>query len=115
MKVWHLSVCFGLILISEMVLSSYISWEDLKVEGESLRPQSAAETKRVIVVDQTGKGDCLSVQAAVDLVPHHNPHRLKIYILPGLYRFISFFSTKTHVFNVGSFFFCVVGKAFLHL
>ncbi|KAG6387474.1 hypothetical protein SASPL_152664 [Salvia splendens] len=69
-----------------MVFSSYISWDDLKVEGENLQPQNAAEAKRVIVVDQTGKGDCLTVQAAVDMVPHHNPHRLKIYILPGLYR-----------------------------
>ncbi|XP_042041361.1 pectinesterase QRT1-like [Salvia splendens] len=69
-----------------MVFSSYISWDDLKVEGENLQPQNATDTKRVIVVDQTGKGDCLTVQAAVDLVPHHNPHRLKIYILPGLYR-----------------------------
>lgn len=73
---------------------SYISWEDLKVEGEKLHGQNAGKNG-VIVVDKNGKGDCLTVQAAVDMVPHHDEERLKIHILPGLYRF----SMPSHLFN----------------
>lgn len=62
---------------------SYVSWDDLEVG--SVRLHSRNES--VIVVDPDGKGDCLTVQAAVDLVPENNQRRVKIHILPGLYRF----------------------------
>lgn len=89
MKPSYLSVCFSLILLSEMGFAekrSYISWDDFKVQGQNLQGQNAGK-KGLIVVDKNGSGDCLTVQAAVDMVPHHNQERIKIYILPGLYRF----------------------------
>lgn len=87
----------------------YITWDDLKVDvhkpsssgAEYLNKQLSAASSRssnsssrnedviVIVVDPNGGGDCLSVQAAVDLVPHNNTRRVKILILPGIYRFSS--------------------------
>lgn len=74
---------------------NYITWDDMKVEEEELKRKISLDLRdyvvvddqsRVIVVDQNGKGDSLTVQGAVDMVPLNNSHRVKIYILPGIYR-----------------------------
>ncbi|XP_057440119.1 pectinesterase QRT1-like [Lotus japonicus] len=64
---------------------SYISWEDLKVDEQSLALKSNNDV-RVIMVDQHGRGHSKTVQGAVDMVPDHNTQRVKIYIFPGVYR-----------------------------
>lgn len=65
-----------------------ITWEDMKVDLKKQRQdlKDGYNTSRVIVVDQSGKGDSVTVQGAVDMVPMYNSDRLKIYILPGIYR-----------------------------
>lgn len=96
MNPMYLSVCFSLILLSETMglatkRTSYISWDDFSVE-EGLKLHAEGKKKSsVIVVDRNGKGDSLTVQGAVDMVPNHNNQRVKIHILPGLYRFSIFF------------------------
>lgn len=71
---------------------SYISWEDLMVDEQRLvlRKNNVYNHNeiRVIVVDQNGNGHSETVQGAVDLVPDWNKHRVKIYIFPGIYRFV---------------------------
>ena len=71
-----------------MVLHSkgYINWDDLSVDENKLSLKSINKFGRVIVVDQHGNGDSKTVQGAVDMVPHHNTLRVKIYIYPGTYR-----------------------------
>ncbi|ESQ42888.1 hypothetical protein EUTSA_v10013811mg [Eutrema salsugineum] len=87
-------------------LRNYISWEDLRVveDVETKRSSSikvnnnnwlisnananakATNASRVIVVDKKGRGDSVTVQGAVDMVPDSNSQRVKIFILPGIYR-----------------------------
>lgn len=76
---------------SSLSRKNYISWEDLKVdEQKDLRTDSGEEYNgvgRVIVVDKHGGGNSRTVQGAIDMVPEHNTQRVKIYILPGIYRY----------------------------
>ena len=73
----------------------YISWEDLEVDddqkirlGLAARNDLINGSSRLIVVDYSGKsGHSLTVQGAIDLVPEYNTQRVKIYILPGIYRY----------------------------
>ncbi|OIT08484.1 PREDICTED: pectinesterase QRT1 [Nicotiana attenuata] len=67
---------------------SYITWDDMKVDFSSLslKDERSSTSQRVIVVDQKGKGDSITVQGAVDKVPFHNSRRVIIYIHPGTYR-----------------------------
>lgn len=69
-------------------LVDFITWEDMKVDlkKQRLDLRDGYNTSRVIVVDQSGKGDSFTVQGAVDMVPMHNSERVKIYVLPGIYR-----------------------------
>lgn len=83
-------------------LGRYISWEDLSVvedvrrerslkhdngvSREYLAPSNTEYGSRVIVVEKNGRGDSVTVQGAVDMVPDSNSQRVKIYILPGIYR-----------------------------
>jgi pectinesterase len=68
---------------------NYISWEDLMVDEQRLIfKKNFNHNERVIVVDQNGYGHSKTVQGAVDLVPDWNQHRVKIYIFPGIYRFV---------------------------
>lgn len=74
---------------SEAYAKNYISWADLKVDEQKMGLNSRNEfvnRSRVIVVDKNGGGDSLTVQGAVDMVPEQNTERVKIYILPGIYR-----------------------------
>lgn len=68
---------------------NYITWDDMKVDehkaGLNIR-DTGDEQSQVIVVDRNGGGDSRTVQGAVDMVPEHNTQRVKINILPGLYR-----------------------------
>uniref|UniRef100_M4CFA9 Pectinesterase n=1 Tax=Brassica campestris TaxID=3711 RepID=M4CFA9_BRACM len=86
-------------------LKNYISWEDMRVVEEVGRERRSSSVKvkdnnmvnqesnmatvnasRVIVVDKRGRGDSVTVQGAVDMVPDSNSQRVKILILPGVYR-----------------------------
>jgi len=73
-------------------IRNYISWEDLIVNEQRFVVKKSNNVQnnevRVIVVDQNGKGDSKTVQGAVDLVPNGNKRRVKIYIFPGIYRFV---------------------------
>lgn len=74
---------------SDADASSYISWDDLKVDDQKIGLNSRDEQQNgtcFIVVDKNGGGDSTTVQGAVDMVPQHNTQRVKIYILPGIYR-----------------------------
>ncbi|KAL4569543.1 hypothetical protein LXL04_025183 [Taraxacum kok-saghyz] len=92
-----ISVAFLLLIYGDKQVKSslrnYITWDDIKIEEyketESFSSGDGnmnGNGSRVIVVDQNGKGHSLSVQAAVDMVPFNNSMRVKIYILPGIYR-----------------------------
>ncbi|KGN44235.2 pectinesterase QRT1 [Cucumis sativus] len=67
-----------------------ISWDDLRVDVWRRQRMSSSEGlgngTRIIVVDKNCSGDSTTVQGAVDMVPHNNKQRVKIYILPGIYR-----------------------------
>ncbi|KAG6793609.1 hypothetical protein POTOM_002824 [Populus tomentosa] len=65
-----------------------ISWDDMKMDKRGARVSSRYDFNgsRVIVVDKNGGADSLTVQGAIDLVPQYNTQRVKIYILPGIYR-----------------------------
>ncbi|KAG5550997.1 hypothetical protein RHGRI_009432 [Rhododendron griersonianum] len=56
------------------------------LENERLELREDGNRSRVIVVDLNGKGDSVTVQGAVDMVPLNNSQRVKIYISPGIYR-----------------------------
>lgn len=110
-----LLLCFGVMfglksscaLETGNELRNYISWEDLRVvedgrtEGSNSIKENnnwvttnanananvnATSVSRVIVVDKNGGGDSVTVQGAVDMVPDSNSQRVKIFILPGVYR-----------------------------
>ncbi|KAF6153741.1 hypothetical protein GIB67_000974 [Kingdonia uniflora] len=68
--------------------SRVITWEDMKV-GNSigrLKLSEKVNMSRVIVVAKDGTGDSVTVQGAVDLVPDYSSRRVKILILPGVYK-----------------------------
>ena len=69
----------GLSEIDEVYGKNFISWNDMKVDEHE---------SGVIVVDKNGGGDSVTVQGAIDMVPENNKQRVKIYILPGIYRFV---------------------------
>ncbi|XP_039137015.1 pectinesterase QRT1 isoform X1 [Dioscorea cayenensis subsp. rotundata] len=62
-----------------------ISWNDL-VLNDRVSSESESLRNRVISVSKDGNGDSVTVQGAVDLVPHGNNQRVKIFISPGVYR-----------------------------
>ncbi|XP_073311738.1 pectinesterase QRT1 [Primulina huaijiensis] len=64
----------------------YITWDDLIVDGYRLDFRDAGNQRKVLLVDKNGGGDSLTVQGAVDMVPENNAERVKIHILPGIYR-----------------------------
>ncbi|CAL5341615.1 unnamed protein product [Camellia sinensis] len=72
---------------SQAYTMNYITWEDMKVDLQKERLDLTEEQNRsrVIVVDQNGKGDSVTIQGAVDIVPLLNSQRVKIYIHPGIY------------------------------
>lgn len=81
-----------------------ISWEDVELdeydyemvrrrvgerdvrEGDFVALERESGRNRFIVVDGNGRGDSATVQGAVDMIPDYNSRRVKIYVLPGIYR-----------------------------
>ncbi|KAL5735682.1 hypothetical protein ACOSP7_030139 [Xanthoceras sorbifolium] len=89
----------------------FISWDDMKVnythqqqqhkEAELSSGDDSNHT-RVIIVDKNGRGDSLTVQGAVDMIPQNNSQRVKIYIFPGIYREkVIVPSTKPYISFIG--------------
>ncbi|GMJ11553.1 QUARTET 1 [Hibiscus trionum] len=67
----------------------FISWDDMKVDEHKTRLNTSTANhnqSRVIVVDRNGGGDSITIQGAINMVPENNQQRVKIYILPGIYR-----------------------------
>ncbi|KAL9272934.1 Pectinesterase QRT1-like protein [Drosera capensis] len=92
----------------------FITWDDLFVyeaeySASRFEDETRVGTTPVIVVDQDGNGDSVTVQGAVDLVPDGNSRRVKILILPGIYRekvnvprnkpYISFIGKRNHSYS----------------
>ncbi|KAI8009203.1 Pectinesterase QRT1 [Camellia lanceoleosa] len=71
---------------SQAYTMNYITWEDMKVDLQKERLDLTEEQNRrqVIIVDQNGKGDSVTVQGAVDMVPLLSSQRVKIYIHSGI-------------------------------
>ena len=75
---------------------NYITWDDIKIDDfrdleskNEIRGKGSWNYSGIIVVDKTGKtGDSVTVQGAVDMVPYGNSRRIKIVILPGIYRYL---------------------------
>ncbi|XP_059669272.1 pectinesterase QRT1 [Cornus florida] len=70
---------------------NFITWDDVKVDENKVRMGLSDEDddyyqSGVILVVKNGMGDSVTVQGAVDMVPQYNSQRVKIYILPGIYR-----------------------------
>ncbi|OVA20154.1 Pectinesterase [Macleaya cordata] len=72
----------------EPLPGNFITWHDLRVEHYfgRLKLSDKDNSSRVIVVAKDGLGDSITVQGAIDLVPEFNTQRVKILILPGIYR-----------------------------
>ncbi|KAF5461176.1 hypothetical protein F2P56_020994 [Juglans regia] len=87
---------------------NYISWGDLKVDEKKVASglivgDDKYGQRQVIVVDKNGRGDSLTVQGAVDMVPENNTQRVKIYIHPGIYREKVFVpSSKPYISLIGN-------------
>ncbi|XP_058068865.1 pectinesterase QRT1 [Magnolia sinica] len=79
----QMGICYSDIFPSQ----NFISWRDLSMDKYlgKLNLNNKAQG-RVIVVAKDGTGDSRTVQGAVDLVPDGNKERVKIFILPGIYR-----------------------------
>ncbi|WCJ33061.1 Pectin lyase-like superfamily protein [Euphorbia peplus] len=73
-----------------------INWDDLRVNDDHARLSSrdTYNLTHLIIVDKDGRGDSLTVQGAIDMVPLNNTARVKIVILPGIYREKVFISSK---------------------
>ncbi|CAO2833660.1 unnamed protein product [Amaranthus hypochondriacus] len=96
---------------------NFITWDDIKIDDfrdleskNEIRGKGSWNNSGIIVVDKTGKtGDSVTVQGAVDMVPYGNSRRVKIVILPGIYRervvvpsskpYISFIGVKNQTSN----------------
>ncbi|KAJ8747670.1 hypothetical protein K2173_012585 [Erythroxylum novogranatense] len=81
------------LFISSCSLGSFqgdiITWNDVILpenRGGGLNFRGYFNGSGLIVVDHNGRGDSLTVQGAIDMVPDDNTNRVKIYILPGVYR-----------------------------
>ncbi|KAM3222946.1 pectinesterase QRT1-like [Capsicum annuum] len=86
-KIW--SLIFMLIfLASKLEAQPYVTWDDIKVNSNALdlNEEGYIKSQRVIVVDQNGNGDSVTVQGAIDTVPINNSDRIKIFIRPAIYR-----------------------------
>lgn len=69
---------------------NFITWEDIRIENYfgRMRITDRDNSSRVIMVAKDGSGDSYTVQGAIDLIPDFNNQRVKIWILPGIYRFV---------------------------
>ncbi|XVF03629.1 hypothetical protein REPUB_Repub05bG0009400 [Reevesia pubescens] len=90
----------------EVYRKDFISWDDMKVDEHITRLSTSRvdyNQSRVIVVDKNGGGDSVTVQGAIDMVPENNKQRVKIFILPGIYREkVTVPSSKPYISFVGN-------------
>ncbi|KAK9734930.1 hypothetical protein RND81_04G172100 [Saponaria officinalis] len=117
-----LLICFLIVMIFDSTFSennsttdnarnyNYITWDDMKVDElrdsvskTEIKGEERWNVSGIIVVDKSGKtGDSKTVQGAVDLVPVGNSKRIKIVILPGIYRErVVVPSTKPYISLIG--------------
>lgn len=77
-------------LASKLEAQPYVTWDDIKVNSNALdlNEEGYIKSQRVIVVDQNGNGDSVTVQGAIDTVPINNSDRIKIFIRPAIYRYL---------------------------
>ncbi|KAL5698604.1 pectinesterase [Ranunculus cassubicifolius] len=68
-----------------MRIQSYQTGKMMDYYDSSGDNNGTTTSSRVIVVTKDGTGDSVTVQGAIDLVPHQNTRRIKIFILPGFY------------------------------
>lgn len=82
----------------------FITWDDFSVREEEDQygkfDAGVTQKRDVIVVAKDGRGDSMTVQGGVDLVPHGNKERVKIVIRPGVYRFLQLIPSIYIVFFV---------------
>ncbi|XP_075079221.1 pectinesterase QRT1-like [Nicotiana tabacum] len=87
--IWSLIIFFLFLANTRVIFAQrYITWDDIKVDYNSLdlTNERSRKSQGVIVVDQHGNGDSITAQGAVDMVPLHNSQRVRIFIRPGTYR-----------------------------
>ncbi|KAI3965170.1 hypothetical protein MKX01_027661 [Papaver californicum] len=71
---------------------NFITWNDCTlnlIESGSYLNNNGGKNNTetaVIIVAKDGTGDSVTLQGAIDIVPASNTHRVKIFILPGIYR-----------------------------
>lgn len=91
-----LSVLSEVDVMCIMAQKDFISWDDMRVNEhkyrnmireESYSNEGQSNRSGVILVDKNGRGDSITVQGAVNMVPENNSQRVKILILAGTYRF----------------------------
>lgn len=88
--IWSLIIFFLFLANTRVIFAQrYITWDDIKVDYNSLdlTNERSRKSQGVIVVDQHGNGDSITAQGAVDMVPLHNSQRVRIFIRPGTYRY----------------------------
>lgn len=107
-NLWVVLCLVNLVVIPDVAIAeyarnyNYITWDDLEVvknvdqQTSKVRLELRDERNgsKIIVVDKNGRGDSVTVQGAVDMVPPNNAHRVKIYILPGIYRFVVYYGSS---------------------
>ncbi|XP_030442142.2 pectinesterase QRT1 [Syzygium oleosum] len=90
-----LSVLSEVDVMCIMAQKDFISWDDMRVNEheyrnmireESYSKKGQSNRSGVILVDKNGRGDSITVQGAVNMVPDNNSQRVKILILAGTYR-----------------------------
>lgn len=99
MELSHLS-CICVMILVEICLAQnghFITWDDLMVNTHRIQRtvdpngHGDSEADRMITVDSNGHGDSLTVNDAIHMVPENNAQRVKIHVLPGVYRFDIYF------------------------
>lgn len=93
--------------LNEAYRRNFITWDDIQVDWRKLWLNTGENFNhtRLIIVDKNGAGHSATVQGAVDMVPENNAERVKIYILPGIYRCFSLAFLQCSLFLFLSFFF----------
>ncbi|XP_004244060.1 pectinesterase QRT1 [Solanum lycopersicum] len=86
-NVWSLMFLF-IFCASKLEARRYVTWNDFKINFPNIDISNGNLRKShgIIVVDSRGYGDSVTVQGAIDMVPEFNSQRIKILVLPGVYR-----------------------------
>ncbi|KAF9588838.1 hypothetical protein IFM89_016450, partial [Coptis chinensis] len=83
---------------------NYITWQDMRIGNQMGKLMNENENNsRVIIVVKDGTGDSVTIQGAIDLIPHQNTRRVKIFILPGVYsERVTVPKTKPYISFIGN-------------